>query len=140
MSDLTVKTAEAERHSLSDVVVLKFGGTSVEDSAAIRRARDILARHLKLRPVVVVSALARVTDQLLLAGNLAAEGRSDAAAEIVDALRARHEQVAAELVDGEDGERLRVLLASYCAELGDLVRGIAAVREFTPRLRDALQS
>src|SRR5258706_7054853 len=110
MSDLTVKTAEAERHSLSDVVVLKFGGTSVEDSAAIGRARDILARHLKLRPVVVVSALARVTDQLLLGGNLAAEGRSDAAAEIVDALLARHEQVAAELVDGGDGERLRVLV------------------------------
>src|SRR5258706_8446942 len=102
MSDLTVKTAEAERHSLSDVVVLKFGGTSVEDAAAIRRASDILSRHLKLRPVVVVSALARVTDQLLLAGNLAAEGRPDAAAEIVDAVRARHGQVAAELVHGED--------------------------------------
>ena len=138
MSDLTVETPEAERNSLSDVVVLKFGGTSVEDAAAIRRASDILARHLKLRPVVVVSALAKVTDQLLLAGNLAVEGRLEAAAEVVQALRARHEEVAAELVDGENGERLRGLLANYFAELGELVRGIGAVREFSPRLRDAL--
>jgi aspartate kinase len=138
MSDLTVQTAEAERHPSGDVVVLKFGGTSVEDASAIRRVSEILARHLSLRPVVVVSALAKVTDQLLHVGNLAAEGRLEAAAEIIQALRARHDQVAAELVDGDDGQRIRDLLANYFAELCELVRGIAAVREFTPRLRDAL--
>ena len=55
-----------------DVVVMKFGGTSVEDAAAIRRLIGIVRSRLGSRPVVVVSALARVTDQLLEAGNAAA--------------------------------------------------------------------
>ena len=48
-----------------DVVVMKFGGTSVEDAAAIRRLIGIVQSRLGAQPVVVVSALARVTDQLL---------------------------------------------------------------------------
>ena len=55
-----------------DVVVMKFGGTSVEDAAAIRRLIGIVNNRLGERPVVVVSALAKVTDQLLEAGNAAA--------------------------------------------------------------------
>src|SRR2546422_7935121 len=45
--------------------VLKFGGTSVEDAAACGRVADIVRRHGGPRPVVVVSALAGVTDALL---------------------------------------------------------------------------
>ena len=51
--------------------VMKFGGTSVEDAAAIRRLVSIVQSRLGAQPVVVVSALARVTDQLLEAGNAA---------------------------------------------------------------------
>jgi aspartate kinase len=49
------------------LVVMKFGGTSVEDAAAIRRTADIVAGRVTrgLQPVVIVSAMARVTDQLL---------------------------------------------------------------------------
>ncbi len=45
-------------------VVMKFGGTSVEDAAAIKRLCRLVERSWPDRPVVVVSALARVTDQL----------------------------------------------------------------------------
>src|SRR5260221_5006380 len=62
-----------------DVVVMKFGGTSVEDSAAIRRLIGIVRSRLDTRPVVIVSALAGVTDQLLEAGNVAANGHLGAA-------------------------------------------------------------
>ncbi len=56
---------------------MKFGGTSVEDAAAIRRTADIVAGRVAqgLQPVVIVSAMARVTDQLLNAA--AAAGRGD---------------------------------------------------------------
>ena len=57
-----------------DVVVMKFGGTSVEDSAAIQRLIAIVQSRLGAQPVVVVSALAKVTDQLVEAGNAAAAG------------------------------------------------------------------
>src|SRR2546428_12610124 len=50
---------------LSTPTVLKFGGTSVEDAAACARVAGIVRAHGRARPVVVVSALAGVTDALL---------------------------------------------------------------------------
>ena len=51
---------------------MKFGGTSVEDAAAIRRLCQLVARPSAQPRVVVVSALAKVTDQLMSAGEAAA--------------------------------------------------------------------
>ena len=62
-----------------DVVVMKFGGTSVQDEAAIRRLIAIVRSRRGVRPVVVVSALAKVTDQLLEAGKAASSGHLGAA-------------------------------------------------------------
>ena len=45
-------------------VIMKFGGTSVEDSTAIDRVAEIVCSRLGHDPVVVVSAMAKVTDQL----------------------------------------------------------------------------
>ena len=59
-------------------VVLKFGGTSVEDAAALRRVVAIVAGR-KEPVVVVVSALGGVTDQLLAASERAAGGELGAA-------------------------------------------------------------
>src|SRR5579862_512315 len=83
-----------------DVVIMKFGGTSVEDAAAIRRLIGIVRSRLDSRPVIVVSALAGVTDQLLEAGNAAASGHLGAALAIVRDIYVRHEQLADSLVDG----------------------------------------
>jgi len=47
----------------TDRVVMKFGGTSVRDADAIRRLAAIVGREDRQR-LVVVSALAGVTDQL----------------------------------------------------------------------------
>ena len=59
------------------LVVMKFGGTSVEDPAAIGRTAAIVAGRVAMgkQPVVVVSAMAKVTDQLLRAAAAAAAGR-----------------------------------------------------------------
>jgi aspartate kinase len=53
---------------------MKFGGTSVEDPAAIRRTAAIVAGRVAQgkQPIVVVSAMAKVTDQLLRAATIAA--------------------------------------------------------------------
>ncbi len=60
-----------------NLVVMKFGGTSVQDASAIGRTAEIVRGRVAAghRAVVVVSALAKVTDQLLAAG--AAAGRGD---------------------------------------------------------------
>jgi aspartate kinase len=81
-----------------DVVVMKFGGTSVEDAAAIQRLIGIVQSRMDLRPVVVVSALARVTDQLLEAGKAAAGGHLGAALAVVRDIYVRHDALLDELV------------------------------------------
>ena len=43
------------------MIVMKFGGTSVQDEEAIGRVISIVRSRLSEKPLVVVSALARVT-------------------------------------------------------------------------------
>ena len=81
-----------------DVVVMKFGGTSVEDAAAIQRVISIVKTRLNARPVLVVSALAKVTDQLLDAGKAAVDGYLGAALATVRDIYVRHEQLADSLL------------------------------------------
>src|SRR5256885_2054624 len=83
-----------------EVVVMKFGGTSVEDVAAIRRLIGIVRSRVSVQPVLVVSALAKVTDQLLEAGDAAAKGRLGSALATVRDVYVRHEQLADALIDG----------------------------------------
>src|SRR5256886_13053591 len=54
--------------------ILKFGGTSVADAAAVERVTGVVRDHGGPRPVVVVSALAGATDALLAAADAAACG------------------------------------------------------------------
>ena len=56
------------------MIVMKFGGTSVESAEAIERVAKIVASRSKRSPVVVVSAMAKVTDQLVTMGQQAASG------------------------------------------------------------------
>jgi aspartate kinase len=55
-------------------IVMKFGGTSVGDAKAIGRVATIVRQRLPERPIVVVSAMARVTDQLLQMARAAGTG------------------------------------------------------------------
>jgi len=76
MKDPSEASSEASSQGL-EYVVMKFGGTSVEDATAIRRLCRLVKRQSPQRPTVVVSALAKVTDQLLNAGWEAAAGLLD---------------------------------------------------------------
>ncbi len=75
------------------MIVMKFGGTSVADAPAIRRLVGIVESRREEDPVVVVSALSRVSDALLTLPLLSLEERRGA----VEALLARHTTLAGEL-------------------------------------------
>jgi aspartate kinase len=122
------------------VVVMKFGGTSVEDPAAITRTAAIVAGRLSLgkRPVVVVSALAKVTDQLLRAGTVAATGDRTGALAISSRLRCRHRDTVAALV--KDSAELSNYIDQKFDSLDEILRGLAAILELTPRISDLVVS
>jgi aspartate kinase len=125
------------------LVVMKFGGTSVEDPAAIRRTAAIVAGRLALgkQPVVVVSAMAKVTDQLLRAAEAAAQGDRVGALAISSRLRSRHRDTAAELVkDASEAAELIDLIDRKFDSLDEILRGLAAILELTPRISDLIVS
>ena len=129
------------------IVVMKFGGTSVEDSTAIRRTASIVAgRAAKgLAPIVVVSAMSKVTDTLLAAAAAAGRNDRDEALRLSDTLRTRHLGTAGELVGklADGGDRLTSLQMDIHHDfdaLDDLLRGICAVGELTPRTADNVVS
>jgi aspartate kinase len=124
------------------LVVMKFGGTSVEDAAAIRRTTDIVAGRVAhgMQPVVIVSAMARVTDQLLNAAATAGRGDKSGALAASVALRARHHQAAGELTPPPKLAPITNFIDEHFDALDELLRGLAAVGELTPRTTDIVAS
>ncbi|MBZ5720284.1 MAG: lysine-sensitive aspartokinase 3 [Acidobacteriia bacterium] len=118
------------------MIVMKFGGTSVEDAAAIERAAAIVKGRLPQKPVVVVSAMAKVTDQLLAMGSAAGAGDRETALKLARSLRERHYNTAGELLGTGIFTRFHSELEADFDSLDELLRGITAVGELTPRTSD----
>lgn len=121
-----------------DVVVLKFGGTSVEDADAVRRLIGIVQTRLSGGPVVVVSALAKVTDQLLEAGNAAATGHLGSALAAVRNIYVRHEQLADSFVEGSAHSALDGELRGDFQALESLLHHLAAAGRLDLQSQDQL--
>lgn len=122
------------------MIVMKFGGTSVEDARAIDRAARIVEGRAKQRPVVVVSAMARITDQLLSMASAAGSGDRKTALKLARSLRERHYETAGELLGTALFTQFHGELGADFDALDELVRGISAVGELTPRTTDQVAS
>jgi len=125
------------------LVVMKFGGTSVEDATAIARTAGIVAGRVAQgkKPVVVVSAMSKVTDQLLACAAAASRGDRTGALAISQRLRCRYRDTAAALL--KDHKRLAALQTSIEHEfdaLDEVLRGLAVILELTPRISDLIVS
>ena len=126
-----------------NLVVMKFGGTSVEDPAAIGRTAAIVAGRVAngKSPVVVVSAMAKVTDQLLRAAAAAAMGDRTGALAISSRLRSRHRDTACALVSEKAAcAALTCMIDEKFDALDEVLRGLAAILELTPRISDLIVS
>jgi len=121
-------------------IVMKFGGTSVGDAKAIGRVVSIVRERLPQRPIVVVSAMARVTDQLLQMARAAGSGDRKTALTVARELRERHYNTAGELLGTALFTQIHGDLGTEFEELEELIRGISAVGELTPRSTDAVAS
>jgi aspartate kinase len=123
-------------------VVMKFGGTSVEDAPAIKNVARIVQSRIARgqRPVVVVSAMAKVTDQLLAAGKAAGRGDRNGALAISSRLRNRHCDTSALLLPDDRRGPLQIWIQQEFDSLDEILRGLSAVGELTPRTNDLVVS
>jgi aspartate kinase len=115
------------------MIVMKFGGTSVESAEAIERIAGIVRERIARRPVVVVSAMGKTTNKLLAIADAAVAGRRDSALELLGELHRFHMKESTGL--GVDDQ-----IDAHFQEFAELVKGIAVMGEITPRATDAVSA
>src|SRR5438046_2485317 len=122
------------------MIVMKFGGTSVESATAIERVAAIVRARAARKPVVVVSAMGKTTNRLLAIASAAIGGnRADYIAQIHD-LRDLHSREARLVVPLSERADLDRTLDEHFQELTELAKGLAVLGELTPRSMDAISS
>jgi bifunctional diaminopimelate decarboxylase / aspartate kinase len=115
--------------SVSDWVVVKFGGTSVSTLGNWRNIALVVHKRLQAgsRVLVVHSAITRITDMLEKLLVAASAGAPD---EALKAIEDRHRQLTTELALSVSPQ-----LQGYFDELRQMANGIALVRELSDRTR-----
>jgi len=120
------------------VIVIKFGGTSVGDAQRVANAIDIVADRRHLHPIVVVSALAGVTNDLVAASEAAKRCEIERVDEILARVRQRHEDVAVQLVQQKFDflDSFMKQLDKQIEQIHTILRGMTLLGEITARARD----
>ncbi len=126
------------------IVIQKFGGTSVEDAAAMARAVEIVREHgitRRSRPLVALSACAGVTNVLIRISELALKETTKESLAAIDQLEVRHARIARELISDDTAfANVHHTLHGLWEELRTLARGVNLLGELTLKSRDQMHS
>ncbi|MGA2576803.1 MAG: aspartate kinase [Bryobacteraceae bacterium] len=122
------------------MIVMKFGGSSLESAGAIEQAASIVKAHGDRQPVVVVSAMGKTTDRLLDAVRAAARGDSYSARQQTEALRRMHFTETRGVLGQRAEPFWRDSIAPMFRELHELLVELSEGRPFTPETQDQVLS
>ncbi|HSS12591.1 MAG TPA: aspartate kinase [Rhizomicrobium sp.] len=122
---------------MKDLLIMKFGGTSVGSAERIRASASLAAQEGKNRPVaVVVSAMSKITDLLLDTMRHAEAGDHAGMAANLAALRNRHEIACSELLPQSSQAFVLPRIHELIGEFERIVNGMAMLNERPPRSVD----
>ena len=113
------------------MIVMKFGGTSVGNAERIRHAANIVKSHIKKNPVVIVSAVTKMTDALIKLGKECAEGKGN---ETLEHVKKVHYEILEQL------EIDKNLLNEDIKELEKLVNKTKSNKNIDEKILDYFQS
>ncbi len=123
------------------MITMKFGGTSLASAAEIRQVGQIVRRFAARRPVVVVSAMAGVTDDLIALAHQAVAGLPREVSRRIDRLQARHRNAVRALgVGGGADDRVERQIEALFSELEGVCHGVLLLRELSQRSLDLISS
>lgn len=134
------RTGEKQLSKRENMIIMKFGGTSVQNGEAISRVVGIVGSRLQEKPVVVVSALSKVTRSLVRIAEDAENGNSDSVRSQMEALVMRHHDVCEGLLSGEILDRTLARVDEICGDLAAFVDGVCRICELSPRSRARIVS
>ena len=125
------------------MLVMKFGGTSLADASRFKDVFNIVKHRSSLigrMPVVVLSAVTGITNQLIdCAKSAQADDYSLAAARLTD-IKEIHCEIVEDLIPLSGREQILSALDTDFARLSVLLQGIAYLGELSKRSLDAISS
>ena len=122
------------------MIVMKFGGTSLEDQSAIARAVKAVSDRIDQKPVVVLSAMGKTTNRLLEISEAARRKQMDAAQTLITELGEDHLSIASRLLSGTRLADTEKELGGLFQEISDTTQGLYLLGECSPRSKDAIAS
>jgi aspartate kinase len=122
------------------MIVMKFGGSSVESAAAIERVAGIVKERLDRQPVVVVSAMGKTTNRLLALAGAASKGDRNEAARLLEELSSYTLQETRPVCSEEDWAGLSDTIEAHFDELSAVLDEISELHEFPPQYVDLVSS
>lgn len=122
------------------MIVMKFGGTSVEDATAIRRLTAIVRKQIHRRPLVAVSAMGKTTNGLLECARLAAEDNLTEALRKLESIALHHYDAISELAPAEEVESLKMALEERFDGIRIALHEIAEIGEVSSEYSDAVSA
>ena len=123
------------------MIVMKFGGSSVESGEALLRLTGIVKSQIEAMPVVVVSAMGNTTNRLIELSTEAQRGHSYFAWKQLKDLQEQHLTEAGKVFSGKAWERLEASVRKHFRDLHLTMLEIADEgRELTPALHDEIVS
>ncbi|KAJ6680354.1 ASPARTATE KINASE [Salix purpurea] len=131
--EMSITNNQAEKQL---TCVMKFGGSSLASAERMREVAELILSFPNESPVIVLSAMGKTTNKLLLAGEKAVNcGVTNVdSIEELSFIKELHLRTAKELEVDES------VIAKHLDELEQLLNGIAMMKELTPRTKDYLVS
>lgn len=119
--------------------VMKFGGTSVANAAAMSQVVDIVSRAAERdRTILVASAISGCTDTLVKIGSLAA-ARDESYKSLIDGLQEKHHAIIRELLPLEKQEESMEICDAGFSSLRGIAQGVCLLGELSEASLDAIQ-
>ncbi|MGH9523509.1 MAG: aspartate kinase [Terriglobales bacterium] len=123
------------------LIVMKFGGTSVANAECVRRAASLVRERAREdKVIVVVSALAGVTDAIVSALQAARSGDLEEIDVICNRLRTRHRAMVSELIAPDERAQVNTAIDRAFARVGEVCGGVAQLHTFSPQIGDMVLS
>jgi aspartate kinase len=120
--------------------VMKFGGTSVQDAEAFLRVAEIVGSQQTLSPIIVTSAMSKVTDALLAAFEIAKSGKAEDAILSLESHFERHISISKSVTNAEQQKTFEVELDYARSELSELFTRVSRRSLPLSMLKDAIVS
>jgi aspartate kinase len=123
------------------MIIMKFGGTSVKNAAAIHKVIEIIKHNLHKKPIIVVSALAGITNLLEESVQIAVSQKSVLVGEVIRQVQERHLSVIQELFgQGESFHTLSIAVSLEIKKLQSLLTATETIRVESNDLNHAVLS